>query len=133
MCSLFRYNESLRFYTIKITIRYLVLSQAFLLTYSVWLASYSDHSQSVTITGSLASPCYTSSGVSQGSILSLSLLILYIYDITKLPLPSTSIITRYAGDTLLSHPLSSFPPSTQFNLIQTLYHRGYLPFSSSTK
>ena len=82
-----------------------------------WLHSYlQGHTQQVIINGSLFSKSEVTSSVPQGSILWPLLCIIYINDIAKLSLFSSSTLTLYADDILLSQEISS---TTSMSTVQS--------------
>ena len=96
-----------------------------------WFQSYlSLRSQQVAVDNSLSSKSHVISGVPQGSILGPLLFILYINEISSLPLPQSFSITLYADDILLSCPYKSPSdiPSIQssINLLSSWLNSKYL-------
>ena len=85
-----------------------------------WFLSYlSNRSQQVVVNGVISDSTFVTSGVPQGSILGPLLFILYINDISKLTLSSSTKLILYADDILLSAHFSS---SSDFTAIQIDIH-----------
>ena len=82
-----------------------------------WFLSYlSNYSQQVVVNGVISDSTLVTSGVPQGSILGPLLFILYINDISKLTLSSSTKLILYADDILLSPPISSSSDFTAITL-----------------
>ena len=74
----------------------------------LWFNSYlSYRTQQVIVNGSSSPKSHVISGVPQGSILGPLLFILYLNDLPNLPFSSSSNLTLYADDILLSNVISS--------------------------